>query len=293
MTLTREPKARRSVRAGITDGTEMQVLEVHDPVDPEGRCVGTIAMVTRDNVSAPTAISWLMDDRAYMGPGEYHQRFIIQGNVLVHQRNECIQKMDGDWILFIDSDMAFQPGAISTIVQTRERFDLDIVGGLCFQRTPPYQPTMYVKAADAEHGYTFLEDWGQDEAVEVDATGMAFTLIHRRVFDRILRKSTGEGFPDLDRRRDLPPPPFFRWQGEYGEDFLFCREAQDAGCRIFVDTSVKIGHIGPTTVNEETFLRELAFRTPDAQAFREAQLASVGHKPLTPAQARERLGVTW
>ena len=289
----REPKARRQVRAGISDGTEMQILQVEDKVGPEQRCVGSIAMVTRDNVSAQTAISWLMEDRSYMGPGDYNQRFIIQGNVLVHQRNECIQKMDGDWILFIDSDMSFQPEAVATLVKTREKFDLDIVGGLCFQRTPPFQPTMYVRAANAEHGYTFLEDWGDDEAVEVDATGMAFTLIHKRVFDRILRKQTGQGFPDLETRKRMTPPPFFRWTGEYGEDFLFCREAQEAGCRIFVDTSVKIGHVGPTTVNEETFLREIAFRKPDEQEFREAQLRSVGHEAITPARARERLGVTW
>jgi len=271
----------------------MSVLELNEEVVPEQRCVGTIAMVTRDNVSAQTAISWLMDDRTYIGPGEYSQRFIIQGNVLVHQRNECIAKMDGDWILFIDSDMAFQPGAVTELVKTREKFDLDMVGGLCFQRTPPYQPTMYVKAAEAEHGYTFLEDWGDDEAVEVDATGMAFVLIHKRVFDRILRKQTGEGFPDLEQRQGMRPPPFFRWQGEYGEDFLFCREAKESGSRIFVDTSIKIGHVGPTTVNEETFLREIAFRKPDEQDFREGQLGDVGHKALTPAQARERLGITW
>jgi hypothetical protein len=291
--VTRQPKARRQVRAGIVDGTEMSVLEVQEAVGPEQRCVGTIAMVTRDNVSAQTAISWLMEDRSYMGPGEYNQRFIIQGNVLVHQRNECIQKMDGDWILFIDSDMAFQPGAVSTLVQTREKFDLDILGGLCFQRTPPFQPTMYVLAANADHGYTFLEQWQEDAAVEVDATGMAFCLIHKRVFDRILRKQTGEGFPDLETRQSMTPPPFFRWQGEYGEDFLFCREAQEAGNRIFVDTSVKVGHVGPTTITEEHFLRELAFRKPEEQEFREAQLEAVGHTALTPGQAKERLGVTW
>ena len=112
-------------------------------------------------------------------------------------------------------------------------------------------------------------------------------------FDRILRKNTGEGFPDLATRETMVPPPFFRWQGEYGEDFLFCREAQEAGCRIFVDTSVKVGHIGPTTVNEETFFREVAFRTPEEQDFRTAQLAEIGHTAITPAKAREKLGVTW
>lgn len=286
-----KPK-RRGARTGIIDGTEMTVLQINENPELSKKCVGTIAMVTRDRVTAPTAISMLMTDLSFMGVGEYVQRFIIQGNVLVFQRNECIQKMDGDWILFIDSDMTWQPDAIKTLVMTREKFDLDIVGGLCFQRSAPYQPTMYVKAANAEHGYTFLEKWDEDTAIEVDATGMAFCLIHKRVFDRILVQQTGEGFPDLDTRKQMVPPPFFRWTGEYGEDFLFCREAKESGSRIFVDTAVKIGHVGDQMITEETFFREIAFRHPDAQSFREAQLASVGFTAMTPSQARERLGLT-
>lgn len=286
------PETRKPKRVGkMIDGTEMGVLEIHENPASVTKCVGTIAMVTRDLVAAQTAISWLMDDRSYLGPGEYTMRYIVQGNVLVHQRNECIQKMDGDWILFIDSDMVFQPGAVKALIETRDKFDLDIVGGLCFQRSAPYQPTMYVMAANAEHGYTFLEDWDEDAAVEVDATGMAFCLIHKRVFDRILQANTGEGFPDLETRKGMRPPPFFRWEGEYGEDFLLCREAKATGSRIFVDTSIKIGHSGMTVITETDFLREIAFRREDEQAFRVEQLKSVGHQAITPERARERLGM--
>lgn len=280
---------RRKSTAGLVDGTEMKVLEIHENPAVAQTCVGTIAMVTRDNVTAPTAISFLMTDLSFLGPGEYVQRFIIQGNVLVFQRNECIQKMDGDWILFVDSDMTWQPGALKTLVETQRKFDLDVVGGLCFQRSAPYQPTLYQMAANAEHGYTFLEEWPDDAAVEVDATGMAFCLIHKRVFDRILQAATGEDFPPLELRMGMPPPPFFKWTGEYGEDFQFCREVKAAGCRIFVDTSVKIGHVGDVTITEEDFLREITFRRADEQAFRELQLESVGARAITQDEARERL----
>lgn len=278
------------MRPGIIDGTEMRVLETHEDRQQDQVCVGTIAMVTRDTVAAPTAISWMMSDQSFLGPDQWIKKFIVQGNVLVFQRNQCIWNMEGDWILFIDSDMSFQPSAVSTLVLTRQKFDLDIIGGLCFQRTDPFQPTMYVKAANVEHGYTFLEKWDADAAVEVDATGMAFVLIHKRVFERILG-AMGEGFPSFEERQKILPAPFFTWDGEYGEDFRFCRDAQATGSRIFVDTGVKIGHVGQTTVTEETFLREIVFRHPDAQAFREAQLASVGHEATTPEEARLRLGL--
>jgi len=284
-----KPKRRGAPRLGIVDGTEMSVLQINENPAVAQKCVGTIAMVTRDHVSAPTAISFLMTDLSFLGPNEYIQRFIVVGNVLVFQRNECIQRMDGDWILFIDSDMSWQPDAVKTLVETRDRFDLDIVGGVCFQRSAPYQPTMYMKARDAEHGYTFLEEWPEDSAIEVDATGMAFCLIHKRVFDRILHAATGDVFPSHEVRQNLPPPPFFKWTGEYGEDFQFCREAKETGSHIFVDTAVKVGHVGEHVITEETFLRELAFRSKEAQAFREVQLESVGQKASSPAKAKAKL----
>jgi hypothetical protein len=119
---------------------------------------------------------------------------------------------------------------------------------------------------------------------------MAFCLIHKRVFDRILVAETGEPFPDLETRKQMRPPPFFKWTGEFGEDFQFCREAQAVCNRIFVDTSVKIGHVGDQVITAENFYREVAFRRDDEQAFREEQLESVGHRAITREKAREKLG---
>lgn len=290
--MSTSPKRRR-LRPGIVNGTEMTVLKINEAGTEKKRCIGTIAMVTRDHVTAPTAISMLMTDLSFLGQDEYVQRYIVQGNVLVFQRNQCIQMMDGDWILFIDSDMAWQPDAIKTLVDTRARFDLDMVGGLCFQRAAPYQPTLYMRAADEGLGYTFLEEWDEDAAVEVDATGMAFCLIHKRVFDRILQHNVGEPFLELEERKDHAPQNFFKWNGKLGEDFQFCHEAKEAGCRIFVDTSVKVDHLGISAIREEDFLREIAFRNDQQQQFREWQLDQIGQKAITRERAKERLGVTW
>lgn len=267
----------------IEPGGAMQVLATHQ----QGRVVGTIAMCTRDKISAPTAISWLLSDQSFLKPGEVVSRQIVQGHILTQQRNECVQRLEGDWILFIDDDMTWQPNAIKTLVETREKFDLDILGGLCFQRGAPYQPTMYY--ADPTGGYLFREGWDEDAAIEVDATGMAFVIIHARVFDAILRQRTGEGFPSFQERQFMPPPPFFRWEGELGEDFLFCKEAKEAGCRVFVDTSVKIGHIGEHVITQETFLRELATRPPEILPVRRQLNDRLGLPTVTQEEALQIL----
>lgn len=293
--MTLQPKARRPRRAGIIDGLDMQKYEVGKPSGAT-ECLGTIAWITRDKVAAGTAISMMMMDTGFLKPGQYIKKYIIVGNVLTFQRNSCIQQMEGDWLLFIDSDMTWQPDAIKTLVETREKWDLDIIGALCFQRSEPFQPTLY-KLGDRARldeetswsGYTFLEKWPEDSAVEVDATGMAFCLIHKRVFDRILQQQGGERFPEFDERTKYKPIPFFRWEEEWGEDFLFCREAKASGSRIFVDTGVKVGHVGDQTFTEETFLREIAHRHPDAEAFRKGVLESIGEEVLTSDEAVLRL----
>jgi len=283
-----QPKARRPRRAGIIDGLDMQKYEVGHSED-ETKCVGTIAWVTRDNVSAATAISMMMLDTTWLKPGEYIKKYIIVGNILTFQRNACIWDMEGDWLLFIDADMAWQPNAIKTLVESQQKWDLDIVSALCFQRAAPYQPTLYKLAPDDPRAYTFLEKWPEDSALEVDATGMAFCLIHQRVFDRILQKQGGIEFPSFEDRRKYRPAPFFRWEVEWGEDFLFCREARSSGSRIFVDTSVKPDHIGDVAINEDTFLREIAHRHPEANRFRAAVLESIGEQALTSEEAVLRL----
>lgn len=271
-------------KVSLVSGPDMNVYKINENPDLKTKCVGTIAMCTRDSIKAQTAISWLMSDTSFLAPNEYVRRFIVQGHILVAQRNECVAQMDGDWILFIDDDMAWQPSAIRDLVETQKKFDLDIVGGLCFQRGAQFQPTMYYRNPDG-HGYSFIEKWPEDTAVEVDATGMAFCLIHKRVFERII----GGEFPPLEERKQLPSPPFFKW-GTYGEDLMFCQDAKASGSRIYVDTSVKIGHIGETVITEKDFFEKIVYRTEEFIESRKEALDAINQPMMSKEEALERLG---
>ena len=272
-----------------------KTLRIADPTAPEitvyrgnqhGDAVGTIAMVTRDKISAGAVISWVMLDRSsWLGKDEYINQYIIQGHVLTLQRNECVRSMQGEWLLFIDDDMTFQPDAVRRLIETQQKYDLDMVGALCFQRAAPHQPTLYMREQPTEGKYVFLEDWNEGDVVEVDATGMAFVLIHRRVFEGI----AGE-FPTLEQRSKGNPPSYFRWDERgFGEDMTFCQDAKKAGFRIFVDTSIKIGHVGEMTVTHETFLNELAHRPDEVTEARRPILDKMGFKTLTAAEAKAKL----
>jgi hypothetical protein len=273
--------------AELINPIEMDLFKANPPKGPDSRAAGTIGMVTRDTITSPTAISWQMTDYSFLAPHEYVGRFIIQGNVLVQQRNTCVQRMEGDWLLFIDDDMSWQPDALGRIVATQRRTGADIVGGLCFQRGGAHQPTMYRSNLDGT-GYAYIEVWEDGDIMPVDATGMAFTLITNEAFSKIVRFVTGDSeavFPPLDMRMRMPAPDFFRWDGRWGEDLGFCRLAQAAGCRIVVDTGIEIGHVGMHTITKETFLHGLAFRHPLIEEARRASVAPLGLETMTRAEA--------
>jgi len=277
------------VRLESSPGGDLQILTGRRP----GEAIGTIAIPTRDHVSAPLFISLMNTDWSFLGPNECVNWSIVQGSMLPTQRNELVQRMIGDWILFIDSDMVFGVDAIKRIVAVRDEHDLDMVGGLCFQRVEPHQPTLYMREQPTEGGYSFLERWDSD-LVEVDGTGMAFMLIHKRVFERIVRvfdERPSFVWPPHEERIRTRPPEFFRWIGNVGEDLRFCQDAKASGSRIFVDTRIEIGHVGTETINRTTFLRSLATRNREAERARQQLNDRLGLPTMTADEARGANGL--
>lgn len=239
--------------------------------------VGTIGIPVRDHINAATVTSIftsILSPGSWFAPNTLDIN-IVQGSILTQQRNELVKRMRGDWLMMIDDDMVWQPGQVQQLVQAREEWDFDILGGLCFRRAAPYQPTMFFREEPNRGSYNYLEEWPADTAVEVDATGLAFVIIHRRVFQRIADES------DRD---------FFRWEGQYGEDLQFCQDAKATGSRIYVATDIEIGHVAEVTITAQNFLLELATRDETVLPARRSLNERMGLTTVEPAEAKRRLG---
>lgn len=254
------------------------------PQGDDPNCIGTVATPVRDHLNAATATALIHSNWKWVPDGKYISRSIIQGNILPLQRNGAIQRMAGDWLMFIDDDMVWEPEAIGRLVASRDEIDADIMGGLCFRRSAPYQPTLFVREAPTSGAYNYLEDWDTD-IVEVDATGMAFVIIHRRVFEMIAESP----MPPYDVRVQMNPPEFFRWTGMFGEDLQFCQDAKAAGARIFVDTRVEVGHISEIEIRRREFLREMLDRPAEMTAERKRINDEMNLPTLTEARIQELL----
>jgi glycosyltransferase involved in cell wall biosynthesis len=254
----------------------------HPGDDPA--CAGSLSIPVRDHINTATATALTHTDWSFLPKNRFIYRNIIQGSILPLQRNGAVQRMIGDWLIFIDDDMVWQPEDIGRLVAARDEIDADIIGALCFRRSPPYQPTLFVREAPTSGAYNFLEDW-DDDIVEVDATGMAFVLIHKRVFEMI----AGSPMPPFEARRRMNPPDFFRWTGMFGEDLAFCQDAKKAGARIFVDTRLEVGHIGEVEIRRRQFLQEVRDRPPEVTRERRRINTRMGLPTLTKARVEELL----
>lgn len=265
----------------------LEVMSARSSAEP----LGTIALVVRDSMNTATVRSLLQTDYRFSGGMGGMDFQIIQGNVLPLQRNTAIQRMRGHFIIFIDDDMLWEPNAIEQLVDSffeiDHQFDEPVmVGGLCFRRTPPYQPTMYMRERPDAGPFNFLEKWDTD-VVEVDATGCAFLLISKTAIEQFADTE----MPPYEVRQTMSgPPEFFYWSGRMGEDLRFCTDAKTRGVRIFVDTRIKIGHISEIAINEEQYLQQIATRSEALEQERRTINLAMGLPTMSAEEARKRLG---
>lgn len=178
--------------------------------------------------------------------GKYELRCGQQG--LVQARNEMAAAFlasDTEWLLIIDADMGFQPDALYRLLEAAHPEHRRIVGGLCFvarqwaedglngYRVRP-QPTIMDFREDTRGVPQFMSTplYPVNQVVPVAATGSAFILIHRTVFEEIAEKY-GPTWYDRTHGAD----------GQLlGEDVSFCVRALSLGIRVFVHTGVRTNH---------------------------------------------------
>lgn len=159
---------------------------------------------------------------------------MVKGTNVHKARNQIADSMKGDYLMFLDSDMVFSTDIFDRLVAS----DVDIVSGMCFMREYPFKPAFM--RIDSEGLYKPVEDFEPNRLIEVDAVGMACTLIKKKVLDAI-------GKPYFEFMKNEKTGDIM------GEDVSFCKKAKDKGFKVFVDTSLEIGHIAHQVIGLETY----------------------------------------
>lgn len=146
-------------------------------------------------------------------------------------------KTDFTHLLMLDIDHVHPTDIIQRLARwvLKDPKKYQVVGGLNFRRSEPYDPCAY-RIGDDGSMYTIA--WEKDdEIMEVDRLGTGSILIAREVFETI-------------------PPPWFwndysqSWRDAWpGEDIGFNKKCVENGIKMWVDLTVTSPHITPAIID--------------------------------------------
>lgn len=164
------------------------------------------------------------------------------GSLVYDSRNKLGKKaieMDSDLVLWLDSDMVFEPNLLVDMVKTLEDNALDMLTGIYYRRKEPYTPVIFDKTEILESTGCVTTEFETipDGLFEVGSCGFGCVLMKTQVM-----------FDVMARYRDLFGPI-----GRVGEDISFCWRARQCGYRIFADPSIKLGHYSQQIVTRQFY----------------------------------------
>lgn len=163
------------------------------------------------------------------------------GSLIYTSRNNLATKAiqsEADFVLWLDSDMVFEPDLLERMFADMEEHDLDILTGLYFRRVPPYSPVLFDRL-EMQRGVCEWSNFKSipDELFEVGGCGFGCVLMKTDVFI------------DVQARHRAMFDPILKT----GEDLAFCWRARDVGYKIMCDPSIVCGHIGNIVVNDKFY----------------------------------------
>lgn len=181
-------------------------------------------------------------------PDPYDIMWSTTGRILTpyarEQLAERAVQAGADYLCMLDDDMVIYTDQMDILERLIAR-KVDIVAPLAFTRNPPHNPVMYDLKTGFEPGTKrrfqkayHIRNYPKGELVQVDAVGFGMVLIDMKVV------------------KALKNPRFMTTNGS-GEDIWFCINAGEAGFNVFMDTSLKLGHLGsPKLITEDTYEAE-------------------------------------
>jgi GT2 family glycosyltransferase len=183
-------------------------------------------------------------------PPNHNVGFRFVSNCLIYDAREKLAEYavnEGyDYLLFIDSDMVLPSNTVLYMLEDMKN-GAEMVTGMIFKRSYPYQPCFYPRARlnkirKVENGIEKVDmvpdlegciEWEKDSIIPLEGMGMACCMIDVSLFKRIQK-------------------PWFYPFPKVGEDITFCIKArQEAKAKMIVDTRIDVGHITNATVTSE------------------------------------------
>ena len=144
-------------------------------------------------------------------------------------------------LIFIDSDINFDSEDVFRLMAWTSEPKKGIVAGV-------------PRVRGEERVYIALLDYDENNELTMNGMGLvrakrvatAFMMVRRDVFETLV-----EAHPEwtyYDKKTDRMLPALFDFklteEGYMGEDFLFCDRSREVGFEVWIDPTIKLGHMG-------------------------------------------------
>jgi hypothetical protein len=144
-------------------------------------------------------------------------------------------------LIFIDSDINFEPDDVFRLLAWASDPKKGIVAGVPRTRN---ESATYITDLDYDgNGELTMNGMGLVRAKRV---ATAFMMVRREVFEVLTTRHPEWEYYDTRSGRRLSAVFDFLVtpEGYMGEDFLFCDRARDEGFEVWIDPTIKLGHMG-------------------------------------------------
>ena len=164
------------------------------------------------------------------------------GSLVYMSRDKLAERaiqMGADRILWLDSDMVFDPDVLIRLSKVMKDNDADMVTGVYFRRVQPFTPVLYEKLdlKDDMADYKEYAKLPEEDVFEVAGCGFGCVLMNTDVALSVMAK-----YHEM-----------FTPMNSMGEDLSFCWRARQCGYKILCDQSIPLGHVGFNVVTRDFF----------------------------------------
>lgn len=144
-------------------------------------------------------------------------------------------------LLFIDSDINFEAEDVLRLLAWATDPKKGIVAGVPSVRKAE---KTYITTLDQDsNGDLTMNGMG---LVRAQRVATAFMMVRREVFEKMVEAHPEWTYYDERSKRQLNAMFDFKVtdEGYVGEDFLFCDRARELGFEVWIDPTIKLGHMG-------------------------------------------------
>lgn len=177
------------------------------------------------------------------------------GSLLVAERNRLLEafwKSDCTHVLFIDSDLGWPAEAVYAMLSVNKEF----VAG-CYPARGASD--MYLFRPVVDNNFKMTQE---NHLLKMNYIPAGFMLLSREAIKKMRDKFPELYFEPKNKYQNNPDPGYCLfntevYEGEFwGEDFVFCRRAREAGIDIWVDPLIQFDHAGTIGMLAEKIMAE-------------------------------------